>query len=48
MLSGAVSAALLWLAAAFPAVQPATADAGVPVAGQAVENIYYVQVDGMT
>ena len=44
MLSGAVLTALLWLAAGVP-------DATVPAAKEAVpavENIYYVQVDGMT
>jgi hypothetical protein len=43
MLSGAVSAALLWLAAGLP-------QAAVHPAGEArvVENIYYAQLDGMT
>jgi hypothetical protein len=45
MLSGAVSAALIWLAAGFPeAAVPTTPEAAPP----ALENIYYVQVDGMT
>jgi hypothetical protein len=43
MLSGTMTAALLWLAAS----------TGTPVAvrpeiAPAVENIYYVQIDGMT
>jgi hypothetical protein len=44
MISGALSAALLWLAAASPeAALPAHDVLQAPE-----DNIYYVQVDGMT
>jgi hypothetical protein len=45
MLSGAVLTAFLWLASGFP---DANATEARPVPPPALENIYYVQVDGMT
>ena len=48
MLSGAATAAIIWLAAAFPGVETPQDTKSPQVVAQALENIYYVQVDGMT
>ena len=44
MLSGILTATMLWVASATGTIPAASA----PVIQPAVENIYYVQLDGMT